>query len=228
MVTAFKTLLLGVALAASAMPAAANLVANGSFEAPPTTVQFYSVGSTAITNWTVVVLPGGSGSIQHSNNSDYGALGVVASDGAQYLDLTGNTGRGGGVQSDAFATTMGASYTVSFDVGAIFVAGYGSYGDAIVDLYIDGGFAGSYLNTMSLGSPGTDYQRFSKTFVAAGPTGTVAFYSNQSAASSDLGVLFDNVDVSVASVPEPATWALLISGFAMVGAAARRRRRLLA
>ena len=211
-------------LVMATVPAAANLVANGSFEAPPTTLRFYPVGSTAITNWTVVNLPGGSGNIQHSNNSDFGALGVVASDGVQYLDLTGNIGRGGGIQSDAFATTVGTRYAVSFDVGAIFVAGFGSFGDSIVDLYIDGDFAGSYLNTMSLNSPGTDYQRFSQTFVAAGPTSTVAFYSSQSMASSNLGVIFDKVDVSVAGVPEPATWAMLIGGFAMVGAAARRRR----
>ena len=34
----------------------------------------------------------------------------------------------------------------------------------------------------------------------------------------------DNSNASVTSVPEPASWALLIAGFGIVGAAARRRR----
>ena len=34
----------------------------------------------------------------------------------------------------------------------------------------------------------------------------------------------DNIRVITAAVPEPATWAMLISGFGMVGFAARRRR----
>ena len=36
-------------------------------------------------------------------------------------------------------------------------------------------------------------------------------------------VSFDNVTFSSAAVPEPASWALMIAGFAAVGAAARRR-----
>ncbi len=36
------------------------------------------------------------------------------------------------------------------------------------------------------------------------------------------------LDVGVPGVPEPATWALMIGGFGMVGAAARRRRTVVA
>lgn len=34
----------------------------------------------------------------------------------------------------------------------------------------------------------------------------------------------DNANIGVTAVPEPASWALLIAGFGLVGAAARRRR----
>jgi hypothetical protein len=42
----------------------------------------------------------------------------------------------------------------------------------------------------------------------------------------DLAFVFTNVGVTVGGVPEPATWAMLIAGFGMVGAAARRRKGL--
>jgi hypothetical protein len=38
------------------------------------------------------------------------------------------------------------------------------------------------------------------------------------------GVAFEFDDIATGAVPEPATWALLIAGFGLVGAAARRRR----
>ncbi|MDB5453794.1 MAG: hypothetical protein JWO33_2372, partial [Caulobacteraceae bacterium] len=36
---------------------------------------------------------------------------------------------------------------------------------------------------------------------------------------------FDNVSLDVAAVPEPATWAMMIAGFGMIGGAMRHRRR---
>jgi len=35
---------------------------------------------------------------------------------------------------------------------------------------------------------------------------------------------FDNVSLTAAAVPEPATWGMLLAGFSMVGVAARRRK----
>ena len=43
---------------------------------------------------------------------------------------------------------------------------------------------------------------------------------------SATGVAFELDDIAVAGVPEPATWAMLILGFGLVGFAARRRDRL--
>lgn len=217
-----------VATPASAGP---NLLSNGGFEQPLVSVAFYGTGSTAITGFTVANLPGGSGSVSLVNNSAFGNLGVVASQGAQFVDLTGNVGRGAGIRSDDFATLLGATYAVTFDVGAFYVAGYGSFGDATVDLYVNGVLAGSFQKTMSLKGPGSIYQTFSHSFVGTGAPTNVAFYASQSAASSDLGVGLDNVGVSmtapppVTGVPEPAAWALMIGGFGMAGASLRRLRR---
>jgi len=215
----------GLCAAAAASPAsAANLLINGSFEMNPTSVVWYTAPSTAITGFTVVNLPGGNNVVQLTNNSAYGGLGVVASDGKQFLDLTGVVGRGAGVRSDNFATVAGAKYAVSFDVGAFNVGG-SSYGDAIVDLYVSGQFAGSYLNTMSLNRAGSDYQRFTYQFTGTGTPMNIALYSSLSPASSNLGVGLDNLEVvRVANgVPEPASWALMLGGLGLVGASLRRR-----
>ena len=41
---------------------------------------------------------------------------------------------------------------------------------------------------------------------------------------TSTGVAFELDDIAATAVPEPATWAMLIAGFGMVGFAARRRR----
>lgn len=54
-------------------------------------------------------------------------------------------------------------------------------------------------------------------------TGSVTFSLNNSSFSGTLGV--DNVSLAaVGGVPEPATWALMIAGFGVVGAGQRLRR----
>lgn len=225
----------GLALALAAIglsnPAsAASLLANGGFETPGIgSYTFYSVGSTALTGWTVASLPGGDPTVQLTNNAAFGGLGVYSSEGSQFLDLTGNVGRGAGIVSDAFATVAGTSYEVSFDVGAFFVAGYGSYGDSIVDLLVNGTKVGSYANVMSLSAPGSDWQRFTYSFIGTGAPTSIGLYSSLSMASGNLGVGLDNVRVEIGvappgGVPEPAAWALMIIGFGVSGLSLRRRR----
>ncbi len=60
---------------------------------------------------------------------------------------------------------------------------------------------------------------YSLNFSLAAP-GTVKFYLYDSARADNRG----GVSLSVAAVPEPATWAMLIAGFGLVGATLRRRR----
>ncbi len=214
-------------------PAEAASLINGGFEQPGVAASIYlSPGSTYITGWTTVdATPGGDSDLQYSNNAAFISYGVVASEGSHYIDLTGVSGRGKGVISDAVAVTAGSLYRVSFDVGAFYVRGQGSYGDATVDLLIDGALAGSFTNAMSLGSPGSDWQRFSYDFTADSPSVRLTFLSSTSLASSSLGVGLDNVtfdslggQAGGSAVPEPATWAMMIAGFGLAGAGLRRRR----
>jgi len=66
------------------------------------------------------------------------------------------------------------------------------------------------------------------TFVASGTTDTLTFASNTTDDSGNpsyptaFGPALDNV--SVAPVPEPATWAMMILGFLGIGFTAYRRK----
>jgi hypothetical protein len=210
-------------------PASANLLSNGSFETPslaatPLGYAFYADGSTAIPSWTVGLLAGAvNANAQLTNNNAF--AGLNASDGVQYLDLTGNVGRGAGVVATV-ATVSTLDYVVAFDVGAFFFGG--SFGPATVALLINGGLAGSYA-VAPPASNAINWQRFSYQFAGSGSQVSIGLFSSLSPSSSSLGVGLDNVAlVSVAqpssAVPEPASWAMLIAGLGLVGALARRRR----
>ena len=80
---------------------------------------------------------------------------------------------------------------------------------------------GSLVGTLTA-TPGTgDWFTigYAKAIVLTGPT-TIYALVNDTFYPNDYGAF----DVSVAAVPEPASWALLIAGFGLSGAALRRRR----
>ena len=116
-------------------------------------------------------------------------------------------GTGGTVTifSDAFATTAGKRYVVRFAVA-----------NAAGDAFLAGP---SDLPVLQLNGPASfAYRMRGYVFTAGGASERIGF---QAAALNGTWYL-DDVRVA-AFVPEPATWAMLIVGFAMVGAAARRR-----
>jgi hypothetical protein len=43
-------------------------------------------------------------------------------------------------------------------------------------------------------------------------------------AGDSVGLILDNVSLDVTAVPEPASWAMMIVGFGLVGAVSRRRQ----
>lgn len=74
------------------------------------------------------------------------------------------------------------------------------------------------------GGSTTVWQKRSVQFFTLG--GPLSF--NATGTSDRLGGYLDDISVSSVAVPEPASWALLIAGFGMIGASARRRRRMAA
>lgn len=202
--------LLSALYAFTALPAqaATNLLANGSFETPGNAgadVVYYSAGSTGITGWTVV------GGPIHNTLASY----LPASDGSQWVDLTGNFGYDKGLRSDAVNTNLGTSYELSFDLGD-----YELYGSASVSVSINGGAPLLFSNVYQSGK--MDWERKTLTWVADATTAQITFLGVANGNLSNDGVIgLDNVVLS--AVPEPGTWGMLLAGLGLVGVAARRR-----
>ncbi len=137
-------------------------------------------------------------------------FGVNPTDGS-FQAYFGPIGSEGGISQD-IATMAGKSYTVSFDV-----ANFGGGGTAI-----DVAFAGTSLIS-AVDQPGYGYTHETFTVAATGSTSALSFAFQQNPSY----YLLDNISVT-SNAPEPATWALMIGGFGLVGASLRRRSAALA
>jgi choice-of-anchor C domain-containing protein len=191
---AASTLLAGAAQAA--------IITNGSFETGPSPGGFTTLvaGDTQITGWTVT-----SGSI------DYIGSYWNASNGVRSIDLSGNEP---GAISQSFATIAGREYVVTFDLAA-------NPDNAITKLL--NVTAGENFTQYSYSGTPRPLEWIPQVFnfTALGSQTTLTFAGANTGA---WGAALDNVNVSLVPVPEPATWAMLIIGFGLVGAVARRRR----
>ncbi len=210
-----------VATGLSTHAQAANLLTNGSFEAPnivaTNNYALYATGSTAVTGWTML---GGAGESVQLTPDTY--LGLKASDGRQWLDLTGITGYNKGVRSDSFAVVPGNTYTLAFDVG-----NYLPFGASTLGVSINGGSEQLFTNT-SLAATATNpmnWASFSVTWVATGSSANISFLGRTNGGlSNGNGIGLDNVRFDLAPVPEPTTAALWLLGAAGLIGASRRRR----
>ena len=91
------------------------------------------------------------------------------------------------------------------------------------------GFGGAVLHTVS----GGDFSVADGNQLVPGTNRRVTFFWDGAAPIYGLkvtstGIAFEFDDFSAVPVPEPASWAMMIAGFGLIGAAARRRRALLA
>ena len=198
-----KAALLAAAVAVAA-PAGAASIVNGSFEDgidPGSFTTVNAVDSMSITGWTV-----GDGSI------DYIGSYWTAQDGSRSIDLSGNSI---GTISQEFATFAGQSYAITYwvsknpDGGDALRTGTISVGGST------GGFAYSGVNDRT----NMNWAQETFRFTATGASTTLSFMSDASGGCC-FGPALDNV--SIAGVPEPSAWALMILGFGLVGGALRR------
>lgn len=215
------------ALLAAAGAAHANLLVNGSFEDGVFVNQgnqtmSLAPGSSVIAGWTVVT---DSTAWINAGNP----FGLAASDGSRFLDLTNySAGAPFAGLSQSFATTAGATYTLSFDLG-----GSNAWGRPDALIASAAGTSASFTTgPASATTPNNDWYHESMTFTATGTTTTLTLQG--SAGGNYIGL--DNVVVDLLSeagpgptpdpvpaIPEPSTWALMLAGLAVIGGATRRR-----
>lgn len=190
MMRAIKLLVACVAVLTAA-PVLANLIVNGSFEAPTVpTGSFinYPGGSTAITGWTVV----GVDSAIVSTTFTQSGITFEAENGTQWIDLAGVTSNSmtSGVAQN-ISTTIGQIYQISFYVGSS--TDNRIFFPATVDLSIDGGARVHHTNPNAPTNM-LDWQRFTVNFTATNGTTNLTFFNGD--ASNNFETPLDNVSVN--------------------------------
>lgn len=216
-----------LATCAFAPAVSAASVVDGSFESAPVPnggLLFYGAGSTigGANGWTVF---GDGVNAVLGINTNYTEAGVAfpAFDGKVHLDLTGggNTGANGVYQD--IATAIGQTYRLAFYLGNATGNGTGNSGvyvlPSTIGLSIGGGQAQSFENAgVTLGA--INWTQYSKDFKATSTSTRVSFINQ-----TPTGDNFAGLDlVSISAIPEASTWAMMILGVGLAGAALRRRR----
>ena len=213
-----RKLIIGVA-AASLIAGAAQateLLVNGGFEDFSIAgAGYYNIGvdhpTPAGFGWTV------SGDVDLvTYGAGFTSTTPAGGGGAQALDMVGY--HDGGI-SQVFATIIGQTYNYSFDYSHNPGVTAGTMGFLI---FGDSFLASTLIFDNDLALSWTHY---AGSFVADSVSTLIAFNSFDTCCAG--GIYLDNVSVTTSgAVPEPATWAMMIAGFGLVGSTLRRRRAL--
>ena len=220
-------------IGACAMPAmAANLLTNGGFE------------SGSLAGWTQSIAPSSSGTsgvfANGSNAPNSGQSTTVNANGGNFVYLTGQGGPGAYEIRQSFTLASAQTVTVKFDHFANNYGGEVFSGNgldpfanlpvqfALVDLipgatgaFSTAGQIQSFYSGADGGANPNPWTSYSFNVNLGAGTYAIRFAQADNQLFFTQGV--DNVSVSGA-IPEPASWAMLIAGFGLVGAAGRRRR----
>ena len=202
-----------IVLAAAALPAlpaqAAELVTNGTFSAGSSGYSTQYAGTDAdgyqyLTNNPRSVCD----CFANIDGSTNGHGNQLVLDGAQ---------NGGYFFQQTLSIVAGTTYTFSFDAANLGTAG------PIPNI---AAFVNGVQLFMSGELPYDDaYRTYSGNFSAGSATSAIITLRDLTLAHSYNDFAIDNVSFtgSAAAVPEPATWAMMLVGFGMIGFAARKR-----
>ncbi len=165
--------------------------------------------------WSVV-----EGSVDLVDTPNYG---ITCAGGDGFcVDLIG-TAPGGEVTGEIMNTAAfflaAGSYTFSFDYSGNQRGAAASSFSAFIS---DGGANTPFSVTLGPLASNAPWTTYSGTFSVL-TAGNYNISFDQQAGPGNIGNLIDNVALRSA-VPEPATWAMMILGFGLVGGAMRRRR----
>jgi hypothetical protein len=195
----FVSLLAGF-MAVSGIANAATIV-NGSFEADLQPNQSWS-NYTNLTGWT-----GGAGGIELRNN-----VAGQAEDGVNFVELDTYQNS---LASQVIGVVAGQSYAISFYYSPRTGIAADSNG---ISVFWDGVQKGTYTGTTSA----NDAWVKETIFVTGDISGFGTLRFDAVGISDSFGGSLDNI--SIASVPEASTWAMMIVGFLGVGLVAHRRK----
>ncbi len=179
---------------------------------------FYSIKG----NHDYLYGPNGGNVGQGDNGNNYSNNGLSAISG-NYLLLDGDTNFHGAVSQVINGLTVGQTYNLTFDwAGAAWAT---TPGNTTHKFDVTFGGLTQSTNTVALGEKGfSGWQKGAMSFTATSASQTLSFLAQGTPNGLPPTLLLDNVSLT-AAVPEPATWAMMLVGFAMVGATARYRRR---
>ncbi len=182
-------------VAAGCGAAGASLVVNGSFESPVVPVGTYQLFDNGgdVSGWSVV---GATGSVAvigaNFLDAPANAFTFPAEDGAQSIDLTGNSNTATGV-AQTLATTAGTTYCVSFWIGNVVAPNLGYGSSSTVNVTVNGVPLISAVNSEGAGTTTVSWEQFSASFMATGASTIVAFINGDP--PNDTANLLDDVAV---------------------------------
>ncbi len=190
--------LLIIALAAASC--SAQIIVNGSFEAPVLTSTQNYFGSFSFTGWSGAST-GGTGNAGLVVGTDFG---LTPFDGNQHFGFNGNNPAPGTLIEQTFATTIGQAYSVAFAIGR----NNGFFNQALglkAEIF---GAGNGILSTLAASPPDSvGYAMATFSFVANSGATTLRF-TDISGSNPNTDLFIDSV--SVTAVPEPSTFALLL------------------
>ena len=207
--------------ATSAM--ATNLVVNGSFDATPHTdkVTFEDnvAGWTGGANLTFLAGPGTAA--DGSYLSVYAPFPTISPNGGNFVLADGDPNYSGAFSQTLSGLTVGHVYAVEFYQAAGQQAGF--TGITTERWSVTFGGVTQLSTLITLPEAGfAPWQKQSLSFTATAVSQVLTFLAVGTPGGAPPISFLDGV--SVAGVPEPATWGLMVAGFGLVGFVARRRR----
>ncbi len=145
--------------------------------------------------------------------------------GSYALDFNGGNTTPNGVLSQTITTSAGQAYNFSFNYGVT----SGGNQSLLAEIVDSTSFA--VISSTTVFTTSSSPTLYSATFNALSSGTIVRFSDVATNPTNGQDVVIDNVSVTgpaIAAVPEPASWALMIVGFGLVGVNARRRLRITA
>jgi hypothetical protein len=226
------------AFVSTAASAATNLVVNGNFE--QTTLTSKGSFQNNVTGWSggngLVSLdtPGSAttaGTGPGNNYAVYGPFANTSPAGGNFVQMDGDSNYSSPIYQQINGLTIGQTYTLNFYQAAGQQQGFDGATTERWAVYFtnDPSTAVAQLSDKySLVSHGVGaWQLQTMTLTATATSEYLAFLAVGTPNGTPPTSFLDGVSLT-AAVPEPATWGMMIVGFAAMGVAARRRRQVLA